>query len=83
MKGITPAYAGKSCIRLAGLPIAWDHPRVCGEKKFFKTEDEAKAGSPPHMRGKERAKTTAALQTRITPAYAGKRQVLEVKDSST
>ena len=30
--GITPAYAGKSCIfvRLSGLQ--GDHPRVCGEK---------------------------------------------------
>ena len=30
--GITPAYAGKSCITYLGLPEGRDHPRLCGEK---------------------------------------------------
>ena len=30
--GITPAYAGKSCLRLFCGHVEQDHPRVCGEK---------------------------------------------------
>ena len=29
---ITPAYAGKSVQQLSLVNMAWDHPRVCGEK---------------------------------------------------
>ena len=34
-RGITPAYAGKRrrCCAFRWLP--WDHPRVCGEKRFL------------------------------------------------
>ena len=31
-RGITPAYAGKSCPAHFGVVCWWDHPRVCGEK---------------------------------------------------
>lgn len=30
--GITPAYAGKSRGRCQKDNMAWDHPRMCGEK---------------------------------------------------
>ena len=30
--GITPAYAGKSALRLTAKDPSGDHPRVCGEK---------------------------------------------------
>ena len=30
---ITPAYAGKSLLRLRRPQWIWDHPRLCGEKK--------------------------------------------------
>ena len=30
--GITPAYAGKSCMLCWLLVRSWDHPRMCGEK---------------------------------------------------
>ena len=30
--GITPAYAGKRVRYNSFLRMAWDHPRVCGEK---------------------------------------------------
>ena len=52
VSGITPAYAGKSCIRPAGLLLAWDHPRVCGEKKKMNGAKDRRMGSPPRMRGK-------------------------------
>ena len=32
LKGITPAYAGKSSALCVSDVSAWDHPRVCGEK---------------------------------------------------
>ena len=34
--GITPAYAGKSSTRCAVRYSPRDHPRLCGEKLFFK-----------------------------------------------
>ena len=32
VKGITPAYAGKSVCWIIAITITKDHPRVCGEK---------------------------------------------------
>ena len=32
VQGITPAYAGKSCVVSGRTSQSWDHPRVCGEK---------------------------------------------------
>ena len=32
LRGITPAYAGKSHKVRLQAPGRWDHPRVCGEK---------------------------------------------------
>ena len=31
-RGITPAYAGKSCYTSSDCMPQWDHPRICGEK---------------------------------------------------
>ena len=82
---ITPAYAGKSEAlasnpdaqedhpRRCGCRFEWDHPRLCGEKfrifcvKFFNK------GSPPPMRGKVSGISSRLYESRITPAYAGKR----------
>ena len=30
-----------------------DHPRVCGEKSFFKISAKIGIGSPPRVRGKD------------------------------
>ena len=32
IRGITPAYAGKSEMITSQIACTWDHPRVCGEK---------------------------------------------------
>ncbi len=32
IRGITPAYAGKSCVVSGRASHCWDHPRMCGEK---------------------------------------------------
>ena len=71
--GITPAHAGKSIQPSRPLNAAWDHPRTCGEKASFVLVVWSRAGSPPHMRGKESAPIYAPLPLRITPAHAGKR----------
>ena len=72
LQGITPAYAGKSLYFAPMICKAWDHPRICGEKLAALIVLDARAGSPPHMRGKGLAAGTWARWQRITPAYAGK-----------
>ena len=73
LRGITPAYAGKSacgrCVRLTH----GDHPRVCGEKFFRGLPSRSCRGSPPRMRGKVVFQLLPASAAGITPAYAGKR----------
>ena len=73
--GITPAYAGKSSERLQYRTSRRDHPRVCGEKILSEHVGGVTEGSPPRMRGKERAVKDMRAAGRITPAYAGKRCV--------
>ena len=51
-RGITPAYAGKSCRSAAQPRAGRDHPRVCGEKPDAPSLCVAPLGSPPRMRGK-------------------------------
>ena len=29
--GITPAYAGRTQLKLEGMGASWDHPRLCGK----------------------------------------------------
>ncbi len=70
--GITPAYAGKSCIYRSTTSISWDHPRVCGEKQKTPPWGVEKGGSPPRMRGKGVQPRDKRVAVRITPAYAGK-----------
>ena len=50
---ITPAYAGKRTISEFEHIRIKDHPRVCGEKRFWRRFGEAGMGSPPRMRGKD------------------------------
>ena len=70
--GITPAYAGKSQFFRGHSPRSWEHPRVCGEKRDPGYRGETPVGSPPRMRGKGPKGARPLLDTRITPAYAGK-----------
>ena len=75
---ITPAYAGKRPLHFWSAPCSWDHPRLCGEKKWTATTQEKQSGSPPPMRGKAVTGVTAAVAGRITPAYAGKSDFFEL-----
>ena len=70
---ITPAYAGKSQPSQLPEKLCWDHPRLCGEKKEAERKLNYDRGSPPPMRGKVFFQRNHGFCTRITPAYAGKR----------
>ena len=73
--GITPAWAGKRP-RVSGyfLPTG-DHPRMGGEKAFQSKTNRQNMGSPPHGRGKEERRKARETGLRITPAWAGKRNL--------
>ncbi len=74
-RGITPAYAGKRRRDLRRAAETRDHPRVCGEKVSVLLCSQPLLGSPPRMRGKGRRPKTSIGGKRITPAYAGKRDL--------
>ena len=71
--GITPAWAGKSPVRSSACSGPQDHPRVGGEKLADLLFHHDAVGSPPRGRGKDNAKPLLVIDTRITPAWAGKR----------
>ena len=72
IKGITPAYAGKSNAIVEGIKNLPDHPRLCGEKLNLNSNCEKNLGSPPPMRGKGFDADCVGVRPGITPAYAGK-----------
>ena len=74
--GITPAYAGKSLFSGLYIRINGDHPRVCGEKRSSLAHGRYRMGSPPRMRGKVLSGLATWLPIGITPAYAGKSNVV-------
>ena len=73
--GITPAWAGKRAPASSARSRAWDHPRVGGEKPFTAYLRAWWGGSPPHGRGKAKELENILGSDRITPAWAGKRDV--------
>ena len=75
--GITPAYAGKSVQGEKPVCDLRDHPRLCGEKTSVLQVPTLGRGSPPPMRGKVPMISADFSLLRITPAYAGKRQVVQ------
>ena len=80
--GITPAYAGKSRTYGDLVHIAWDHPRLRGEKLSRSCIKACSRGSPPLTRGKERRLARKRRLYGITPAYAGKRSAKKKKQQS-
>ena len=70
--GITPAWAGKRCVLHLAHDLAWDHPRVGGEKDSLPRLPDSRKGSPPRGRGKAKRSLRLLLPAGITPAWAGK-----------
>ena len=73
---ITPAYAGKRDTTHQFHFRYRDHPRLCGEKSAGTFASAHANGSPPPMRGKVFTRTRFFPDIRITPAYAGKSQMI-------
>ena len=76
--GITPAHAGKSDSSVSFSIVKQDHPRTRGEKLLLFWQYPINRGSPPHTRGKAKTGSAHIGCTRITPAHAGKRNLLPV-----
>lgn len=72
VRGITPAWAGKSDSPPVCGWVWEDHPRVGGEKPRPYNPGRCPAGSPPHGRGKADPRRHRTRQAGITPAWAGK-----------
>ena len=70
---ITPACAGKRSCDSSFSRLAWDHPRMRGEKHHSAKRRRVNLGSPPHARGKVSVPRLDFLSPGITPACAGKR----------
>ena len=70
--GITPAYAGKRIRGTSPQPVAWEHPRIRGEKSRLNGSTSSMAGSPPHMRGKVLLGRRRHGRKGITPHTRGK-----------
>ena len=70
--GITPACAGKTPFFLRSVPLARDHPRVCGKNSAVLLANMGSLGSPPRVREKPLYNQLNERSFRITPACAGK-----------
>ena len=71
---ITPAWAGKSIVKVPLIIPVQDHPRVGGEKSRKSAPARRWTGSPPRGRGKADRASGGLPFRGITPAWAGKRQ---------
>ena len=78
--GITPACAGRRYRVYKTSRRAWDHPRVCGEKGLCGGTGNSQQGSPPRVRGEERAEGHHGAVHGITPACAGRSLLPHVGD---
>ena len=74
--GITPAWAGKRAQFERPPPLTQDHPRVGGEKPLPSCQAFRRTGSPPRGRGKGQVPVHQLAHEGITPAWAGKSDVV-------
>ena len=75
---ITPADAGKTQSPAVFTAMEKDHPRGCGENRNINQNFHQTVGSPPRMRGKHGQKILAQAKAGITPADAGKTDVINI-----
>ena len=74
--GITPARAGKTPRFLCPTRPYWDHPRSCGKDHICSAKVYSRLGSPPLVRERPIGLLIAAPHNRITPARAGKTEMV-------
>ena len=70
-QGLIPARAGSTYPPQQARPLAWAHPRPCGEHAVWVTPVSAGAGSSPPVRGAHRASESIARSPGLIPARAG------------
>ncbi len=68
---IIPAHAGQTSYYAGTAGGAPDHPRTCGANDSMRRTGRRRAGSSPHMRGKQAYARQPDLAVRIIPAHAG------------
>ena len=73
---ITPACAGRSKVFALILKRAEDHPRVCGEKSYLFCCLSGRLGSPPRVWGEAHHPPGTTAKLGITPACAGRRNLM-------
>ena len=70
-RGIIPAYAGNTSVKINACARHGDHPRVCGEHVTTAKSVGAYIGSSPRMRGTRESRFSDSIPHGIIPAYAG------------
>ena len=79
---ITPAWAGKRQRPAICWTLQGDHPRVGGEKPTSSAHCQGPSGSPPRGRGKVRRGHSDDCCCGITPAWAGKRTLPDLREAA-
>ena len=69
--GIIPACAGSTTTQDTLTDQPRDHPRMCGEHRFYRLCRLASEGSSPHVRGAPHARDCPRRRPGIIPACAG------------
>ena len=75
---ITPAGAGRSCLKVHCHFLHKDHPRGCGEKRISMNGIRSESGSPPRVRGEGCSSSPNCPQSGITPAGAGRSPLIRI-----
>ena len=70
-----PRVCGEDSMVLISTLVPLKHPRVCGEDERRKLRQGRRNETPPRMRGRHSSVVIGSIQTRNTPAYAGKTKV--------
>ena len=68
---VFPAYAGMFLGVVAGEPLAWSFPRVCGDVPALLDGATGKILFSPRMRGCSDAGQDVGVSEEVFPAYAG------------
>ena len=70
-RGIIPAYAGSTKVRIKQFRVCGDHPRIRGEHVAWHLQESSQLGSSPHTRGALPRGRDPHFRRGIIPAYAG------------
>ena len=73
LKGITPAYAGKSQCNSSCTAGKWDHPRVCGEKPRQDSVGALEGRITPACAGKSSVRQRVLLSLWDHPRMCGEK----------